>query len=224
MGSVIGELLPLAIGIAVSPLPIIAAILLLLSPHARGTSFGFLIGWLLGIIVATVVFIFVATVLPETGTDGPQPIVGTLKIILGAALLVFAVRQFRAHPADGAEPQLPKWMSALNTMTAGRGTLLGLSLAALNPKNLVMAASAGITVGAVELDPGSTIVAVVLFTLIAGSTVGVPVIAYLTATERMSAPLATLRTWLVRNNSTVMAVLLLVLGVTQVGKGIGEFS
>lgn len=41
MGSVIGDLLPLAVGVAVSPIPIIAAILMLLSgaePAARASG------------------------------------------------------------------------------------------------------------------------------------------------------------------------------------------
>ena len=38
MNLVIGEILPLAVGIAISPIPIIAAILMLLSPRAKGTS------------------------------------------------------------------------------------------------------------------------------------------------------------------------------------------
>ena len=52
MLAVIGAILPLALGIAISPIPIIAAILMLLSPKARGTSVGFLLGWVLGIVVA----------------------------------------------------------------------------------------------------------------------------------------------------------------------------
>ena len=68
MGSVIGDILPLAIGIAISPIPIIAAILMLLSPKAKGTSVGFLIGWVPGIVVALVVFILLASVLPELRT------------------------------------------------------------------------------------------------------------------------------------------------------------
>lgn len=38
MGEVIGELLPLGLGVAISPLPIIEVILMLLAPHA-GTAF-----------------------------------------------------------------------------------------------------------------------------------------------------------------------------------------
>ncbi|HET6673526.1 MAG TPA: GAP family protein, partial [Agromyces sp.] len=56
MGSVIGDILPLALGIAISPIPIIAAILMLLSPKAKGTSVGFMLGWVLGIVIAVIVF------------------------------------------------------------------------------------------------------------------------------------------------------------------------
>ena len=68
MGSVIGDILPLALGIAISPIPIIAAILMLLSPKARGTSVGFLLGWVLGIVVAVVVFTLLASVHPRAGS------------------------------------------------------------------------------------------------------------------------------------------------------------
>ncbi|MFF0387664.1 GAP family protein [Kitasatospora sp. NPDC004615] len=41
----IGELLPLAVGVAISPIPIIAVVLMLLSRQATRTSPGFLAGW-----------------------------------------------------------------------------------------------------------------------------------------------------------------------------------
>jgi hypothetical protein len=65
MGSVIGEILPLAVGIAISPIPIIAVILMLLSPRAKGTSLGFMIGWIAGIVVAIVVFTLLSSVIPQ---------------------------------------------------------------------------------------------------------------------------------------------------------------
>ena len=73
MGGAIGDTLPLALGIAISPIPIIAAILMLLSPKARGTSVGFLLGWLLGIIVAVVVFTLLSGLIPAADPDASQP-------------------------------------------------------------------------------------------------------------------------------------------------------
>lgn len=223
MGTVIGEILPLALGIAISPIPIIAAILMLLSPKARGTSLGFLIGWLLGIIVAVVLFTLLSSVIPQDDSDDPQPIIGIIKIILGAGLLLLAVRQWRTRPADGTEPTMPKWMSAIDTMTAGRALALGFLLSGLNPKNLLMGVAAGVAIGSASLPLGENITAIVVFSIIAVSTVAIPVVAYLVATSRMSGPLESLRTWLVHNNATVMAVLLLVIGVVLIGKGIGSF-
>ena len=52
LGALIGDLLPLSVGVAISPVPIIAVILMLLSKRAGSTSVGFAIGWVLGIAVA----------------------------------------------------------------------------------------------------------------------------------------------------------------------------
>ncbi|QIZ97474.1 GAP family protein [Leifsonia sp. PS1209] len=223
MPQVIGAILPLAIGVAISPIPIIAAILMLLSPRARSTGVGFLLGWLVGVIVAVTVFTLLAAVLPENDPDASKPIAGTIQLILGILLLLLAVRQWRSRPKHGEEPALPKWMSAIDSMTTGRGLLLGFVLAAVNPKNLLLAASAGIVIGSAGLSVGSEILAIAVFTVIAVISVAAPVIAYLVAADRMRGPLDALRGWLVHNNATVMAVLLLVIGVSVIGKGIGSF-
>ena len=103
MGSVIGDILPLALGIAISPIPIIAAILMLLSPKAKGTSIGFLLGWVLGIIVAVVLFELLASVIPASDPDAAKPVAGVIKLLLGLGLLFLAWRQWRSRPR--AEPR-----------------------------------------------------------------------------------------------------------------------
>jgi len=50
------------------------------------------------------------------------------------------------------------------------------------------------------------------------------IIAYLVASERMRGPLDRLRAWLDANNSAVMGVLILVIGVLLIGKGITGLS
>ena len=223
MGSVIGDILPLALGIAISPIPIIAAILMLLSPKAKGTSIGFLLGWVLGIIVAVVLFELLASVIPASDPDAAKPVAGVIKLLLGLGLLFLAWRQWRSRPQGGAEAALPKWMAAIDTMTTTRGFILGFVLAAVNPKNLLMAVGAGVTIGTAGLEVGEIVVVTLIFVVIAAITVALPVIAYLAASSKMAAPLEALRGWLVQNNATVMAVLLLVIGVVMIGKGIGSF-
>lgn len=223
MGSAIGDILPLALGVAISPIPIIAAILMLLSPKAKGTSVGFLVGWVLGIVVAVVLFTLLASVIPEQDPDASKPIAGAIKLLLGVALLLLAVRQWRSRPVPGEDAALPKWMAAIDQMTAGRAFVLGFLLSAVNPKNLIMAVAAGVIIGTGGLSIGEASVAILVFVLIAASSVAVPVIAYLVASTRMAGPLEALRGWLVRNNATVMALLLLVIGILVIGKGIASF-
>ena len=224
MGSVIGEILPLAVGIAISPIPIIAVILMLLSPRAKGTSVGFMIGWLAGIVVAIVVFTLLSSVISQRSSGGGSSAGGVIKIIFGVLLLFLAFRQWRERPAKGEQATMPKWMSAIDSMTAAKALGLGFLLAAVNPKNLLMAASAGLIVGGAGLGFGQGLaLVIIIFVLLAACTVVIPVIGYLIASARLAGPLDRLRGWLVENNSTIMAVLLLVIGVAVIGKGIASF-
>lgn len=223
MGAVIGEVLPLALGIAISPIPIIAAILMLLSPKARVTSVGFVLGWLVGIIVAVTVFTLLSAVLPPQDADTADPTRGTIQIVLGALLLLVALRQWRKRPRDGAEPPLPGWMKAIDRTSAPMAIGMGFLLSAVNPKNLLMAAGAGVSIGAASLSTGEIITVIAVFTLIAASTVLIPVIGYLIASATLRSPLDALRRWLAMENAVIMAVLLLVIGVTLIGKGLGGF-
>lgn len=223
MFAVIGEILPYALGIAISPVPIIAAILMLLSPKARVTSVGFLIGWVLGIVVAVTVFTAVSSALPDDDPDASKPIQGVIQLVLGLLLLLLAVKQWRGRPKGGQTPALPKWMQAIDTIGFPMALGLGFLLSAVNPKNLIMAAGSGVAIGAASLDLGSIVVVVLVFTLIAACTVAIPVIAFLLASDRLRAPLDALRGWLEKENTVIMAVLLLVIGVSVIGKGIGSF-
>ncbi|GAA1845302.1 GAP family protein [Agromyces salentinus] len=223
MNGAIGGILPLALGVAISPIPIIAAILMLLSPKARVTSVGFLLGWLIGIIVAVGVFTALASVLPESDPDASKPIKGAIQLLLGAALLFLAVGQWRKRPREGVEPALPKWMQAIDKLSFFGAFGLAFLLSALNPKNLIMAAGAGAEIGDAQLDTGELVLVIAIYVLIAASTVAIPVIAYLIASERLRGPLDALRVWLGQENAIIMAVLLLVIGVSMIGKGIGSF-
>ena len=114
-------------------------------------------------------------------------------------------------------------MSAIDSMTPVRGGGLGFLLAAVNHKNLLLAASAGLFVGSAALSFSQDAVVVITFTLLAGSTVLVPVVAYLAASARMAEPLENLRKWLEDDNAIIMTIVLLIIGVTMIGKGIGNF-
>lgn len=223
MNGAIGEVLPLAVGIAISPIPIIAAILMLLSPRARVVGVGFVLGWVVGIVAVVTVFTLVGSALPATDADPAHPVEGVIQIVLGVLLLLVAVRQWRGRPRAGVTPKLPKWMTAIDKITFPLSVGLGFLLSALNPKNLLMGAGAGVDIGGADLEVAAIVVVIAVFTVIAASTVLVPVVAFLVAADRLRAPLDGLRALLEKENAVIMAVLLVVIGVVLIGKGIGSF-
>ena len=102
MNGVIGDLLPLAVGIAISPVPVIAVILMLLAPRAGGASLGYLLGWVVGIVVAvSVVTVIVGGVAQSDTDDGPSTTTAIVILLLGVGVLVLAVRQWRGRPKPG---------------------------------------------------------------------------------------------------------------------------
>lgn len=223
MNTVFGEILPFAVAVAISPVPIIATILMLMSPRAKALGFGFLGGWVLGIAAAVTVFTLLAGTIPEPTGDEPQPIVGTIQLLLGAALLLLAVKQWRNRPRSSEDAKLPKWMSAIDTMKPGAAFGLAFVLAGINPKNLLLAAAAGTAIGRSDLDGTAIAITIALFVVIGAITVAIPVVAFVSAPTKAKNTLEQVRGWLTMNNTTIMAVLLLVIGAQLLGKGLGSF-
>jgi cytochrome c biogenesis protein CcdA len=74
------------------------------------------------------------------------------------------------------------------------------------------------------LDGDEQAVAVVVFTVIASIGVAAPVVIYVALGERSHELLDRLKTWMARNNTVIMAVLLLVIGVKLAGDAVAGFS
>jgi threonine/homoserine/homoserine lactone efflux protein len=217
MTEAIGESLGYAVGVAVSPLPIAAVILMLFSSRARSNSIAFAAGWVVGIGGVVVVMQFVPGL--DAAGGAPSPTVGWLKLVLGLLLLVAGVRGWRSRPsADEAE--MPGWMARIDGLQPGAALGLGVLLSALNPKNALLAIAAGATIAAVDLAATGTAATVAVFTALAASTVLLPTIAYLVAGSRLDQTLAETKDWLTANNAAVMAVLFLVFGASLLGDGL----
>jgi threonine/homoserine/homoserine lactone efflux protein len=221
MGSVIGDVLPLALGVAISPVPMIAVILMLLAPRARAASVAFMVGWVVGVTVVVTAVTFLVQPAGSSDPEDPSVVASIVKLVVGALLVVLGAREWRGRPKDGAEPKLPSWMSAIDQMTAPKAGGLGVLLSGVNPKNLALCIAGGATIGGADLSTSDTIVTLAVFVVIASATVVVPVVAFLVAHDRMQQPLDELRQWLTVNNAAVMSVLMLVIGVVILGKGIG---
>jgi threonine/homoserine/homoserine lactone efflux protein len=162
---------------------------------------------------------------PSASTDDqPATWVSVVKIVLGVLLLFLSVRSWRGRPSQGEEPPAPKWMAALDGFTPVRAAGLSVVLADVNPKNLLLVLSGGSAIASAAGGSTSAIVtATVVFAVVASLGVAAPVVIYLAMGDRAGAVLQALRTWLVHNNTAIMAVLLLVLGAKMLGDGISGF-
>ena len=222
MGAAIGASLPIAVGVLISPLPIVAVVLTLLSKSARANATAFVLGWFLTVaIVAGVVALVAGAATPDR--DGTPSWVAIVKLVLGLLLLLVAVRQWHGRPRGDAEPVTPTWMKAVDAFTPVRALGLAVLLSAVNPKNLLLVVSGGAAIAAASSDTSSTAVAVVVFAVIASLGVAAPLAIYLVMGSRANRVLEELKTWMVRDNAVIMAVLLAVIGAKMIGDAIAAF-
>jgi threonine/homoserine/homoserine lactone efflux protein len=223
MGQAIGQVLAFALGVAISPVPIIAVVLMLVTPRARSNGPAFVVGWVLGLSIVGTIVLLVA---PDGTSDsgGPATWVSTLKLVLGVLLLLVALKQWHGRPHDGEQAPTPKWMGAIDGFTAPKALGAGAVLSGANPKNLLLTLGAAATIVQTGISGGEQAAAYAVFAVLATVGVAVPVVIYFALGDRAGSLLEGLKTWLAKNNAVIMAVLLLVIGVKLIGDAISGFS
>jgi threonine/homoserine/homoserine lactone efflux protein len=220
MGDVVGQILSFAVGVAVSPVPIIAVVLMLTTDRGRVNGPAFVLGWIAGLALAGTAILLLAG--QADASDGGEPAtwVGVLKLMLGLGLLALAVKQWRGRPADSEAAELPNWMQKIDGFAPGRALALAVALAAINPKNLLLTVGAATTIAHAGLEAGEQAVALGVFILVASLGIGAPVAIYFALGEKSASLLGGLKDWMAHNNAAIMTVLLLVLGAKLLGDGI----
>jgi threonine/homoserine/homoserine lactone efflux protein len=224
MGNAIGNILPYAVGVALSPVPIIAVILMLFSSRARTVAPALLVGWMAGLAIVGAIVLAVAGGLDSTGKRTTSTAGAIVQLLLGLLLLFLAYRQWRGRPRSGEEAHLPRWMTSLDQFTPLKALGLGALLSAVNPKNLPLTIGASVSIATANLPTAQTIIVLVVYIILASASIGGPVIFYLIADQRAARTLDTWKTWLSANNAAVMAVLTLVFSAILLGKGIGGLT
>jgi len=217
MGSVIGEILSNAVGVAISPLPVIAVILMLFSAKATANSVSFLLGWIIGLSVAGGVVLAIGL---EASEGEPSTTSGWVKIVVGVLFLGLAWRNWTSRPTGNEQPEMPAWMATIDDFSAAKSFGLAFVLSAVNPKNLGLTIAAVVTITGSGLSSGQEIGTLAVFVAIASITVAIPVTANLILGDKAEGGLNTMKEWLVANNNVVMTVLFVVLGAKVLGAGI----
>ncbi|MCO5177331.1 MAG: GAP family protein [Thermomicrobiales bacterium] len=220
MLAAIGEVLPMTVAVATSPIQIIAVLVLLFSARGRVSGPAFLVGWIVGLTAVGALTLLLADPARVKSSSEPSTVGSLLQIGLGILLLVLAVRQWTSRPRDGPPGQSPTWMAGLDSASPVKAALIGAALSGINPKIIVFTIAATLSIAQTGTTVGSAIVGLAVFIVLASLTVIVPVFWYLLAPASAARVLGGWHSWLVANTAVVMTLLFLFFGVNLIGKGI----
>jgi len=224
MGQALGDVLPLAVAVAIFPVPIIAVVLLLGSDRGRAKGAAFVAAWVVGLALVGAIVLLLAGA-GDANEDGePSAWVSVLLLALGVLLLVAAARQWRGRPSPGDETATPGWMRAVDDFGLAKSATTGFALAALNPKNLLLTAAAAAEIAQVGLPADQQLVVLIGFVLVASLGVLTPLGLSLALGERSRSPLERLRSSMARHNAVIMAVLFLLIGAKLIGDAISDLT
>jgi threonine/homoserine/homoserine lactone efflux protein len=224
MGEAIGQILPLAIGVALSPVPIIAVVLMLGTPKGSINGPGFILGWVVGLSLVGAITLLVANGADASDEGAPADWVSWLKLVLGILLVAIAIRTWRSRPRGSEHAELPRWMKTIDRFTPGRATAIGVALSAVNPKNLLLTVGAALAIAQTGISPGDQAVALAVFVVIATLGPGLPVAGYFAMRERATRLLGELEGWMAGNNAAIMTVLCLLIAAKLIGDGISGLA
>jgi hypothetical protein len=224
MAQGISAVLTFAVGVAISPAPIIAVTLMLFSQRARVNGSAFLLGWVLAVAVVSGVAYTLADQGDAATSSTAADTIAWGKIVFGVLFLLLAVRNWRSRPAPGTIPAMPKWMAGVDALTPPKAFGLSLLLAGVNPKNLMLAASAGAALAGLGLSTGEAVGSLIVFVVVASLSIAAPVLYRLVGGEKAKVRLDQMKDWLVLHNDAVMAVLFLVFGAKLIADGLPPLS
>jgi len=220
MNEAIGQVVSLGVGVCVSPIPIVAVVLMLATPRARSNGLAFLLGWIAGLAVVGSIVLLVSDGADATGDDGPATWVSILKLVLGALLIALAVKQWRGRPRRGEQPPVAKWMQTIDAIQPPKALGMGALLSGVSPKNLLLTIAAATAIAQTGVGGGEQAVALVIFILIGSLGVGAPIAIYFALGERSRRVLDDLKTAMIAHNAAIIAVIVLVLGAKLLGDGL----
>ena len=215
MGLLLLQIVPVAVGIAVNPVPIIAALVMAGTrrPVANGSAF------IAALIVVMALFGGVVLVLvpPSSlaGSGSAEDYVAVAWLLIGLGFLAaFAVMALR-RPARGRAEREPRWMALIDRLGPAGAAVVGILLV-----NYEMQAPALADILHARVSLVEAFVALAVFIAIAVSTPAVPLVLSIAAPDRVAGAMGSVKTWLTVHQRPILLVVFGVVGVLYTGKGL----
>ncbi|GAA2208168.1 GAP family protein [Nonomuraea monospora] len=219
MGEAFADMLPYTLGLIVSPFPVVAVIALLVSANGRAKALLFALTWL---VMSWVVLIALIALLGALGGGGhAKPAwVAWVALVIGVLLLAAAAVGIRraVRRTDGAAPEPPRWIAAMDTMTPPKIVAVAALLIVANPVNLASLAGGALAATREPLPAGRQAVVAAVFVVIGSIGVLTPYATALGGGGQRR--LAWMRGWLIRHNGALTLLLILVFALLFLAKGL----
>lgn len=212
------EALPMAIGLALSPFPLIAIIILLMTPKAKSNSLWFLLGWMLGIYFIG----FLVLMIPGLGTDQGEATIfsGSVRIVIGIVLLLLAIKTWLKRPRQGDEIVTPKLFLTIDSFGLKKSMLTGFLFSAANVKNMAFSAAGAARINQSLSADGNSFALLAVFALIGSLVLMFPALVYVVAGERIEPTFLIWKKWLIKNNKMLLVIILSFIGLILIKAGL----
>jgi hypothetical protein len=205
----------LVVGIltALTPWAIVGAVVMLGSRAGARAAGAFTLGWFCAVtLIAAVVAAGLGGASESTQSSTSKGVL-VLELVLGLALTAFGARSYRRSRSSPERAAEPGWLKRLDHMGPVVAFVFGTFMI-----NVFFVVDAGLRIASAGGSNAEAVTAVVAYAVIATSSLIVVLAVYFLDRDNADARLRALRAWLGRNNTRVMAAIVLAVGVVFVVK------
>lgn len=213
----ISSSLPLAFGIAASPLPVIAIVILLMTPKALSNSYSFLLGWFIGLNLVGWIILMSHQIYTTDGHS--SSLAGWFRIILGSVFLVTSFFFAGKIPKKGTNVSPPGWQHKVDSFGAGHSIAIGFTFSGLNFKNATLMIAASSSIGSFNLLVSQEFVVLILFSIIASIGVLVPIVIFYLFRTKTEYYYGIIKNWLIQYRVAILFVVLIIFGSLLIYRG-----
>ena len=214
------QIIPLALGAAVSPTALMGIILLLsISKNPKLQGFGYYSG----AIVLIIIVVALGAVLGAgiTAASGkPNPILAGIDVLLGIFLIVFGVKRILKSQKSPKKRFQGGDKQKSNLVSFFKGFSFGFAMFLINFSTTIIVLDAGKEIGSSSADLTSKLIVVIILIFITLLVCEVPLLIYLLFPDKANNILSKVNRWMQKNGHYLMGVVILVIGVYLIWIGL----
>ena len=212
------NLVVLGLAVAVSPLPILAAVLMMASSQRIRDALALASGWFVSIGVSCAAVMLLGDSMPKSNGHPNPKILGIADMAFGLLIAVLALRGWRKFKRN-PEASIPKWLDRVGSMSIVFSFGLGLFL-----PPTVIAFAAGNEIAQQHLGIPGEWIAVAVFAVIGSIGVFTPILIVAGQPSKSRSRLSTWQQWLQSHWQEVLVTLFGVIAGYLVIKGLWAIS